>query len=40
MVKKFALKQITTRSFYAGEQGFEIQINGQTVARDRFHLSL
>ena len=40
MSKKFALKQITTRKFYAGQHGFDIQINGETIASDTFELTL
>ncbi|MCJ8309479.1 MAG: DNA alkylation repair protein, partial [Rhizobiaceae bacterium] len=40
MAKRFALKQITTRKFYAGQHGFDIQINGETIASDTFELSL
>ena len=40
LAKRFALKQITTRTFYAGEHGFDIQINGETIASDTFNLTL
>lgn len=40
MSKRFALKQITTRKFYAGQHGFDIQVNGETVASETFELSL
>ena len=40
LAKRFALKQITTRTFYAGKHGFEVQINGETIASDTFNLSL
>ena len=40
LAKRFALKQITTRKFYAGEHGLEIQVNGETLANGTFDLSL
>ncbi|MEP1207371.1 MAG: DNA alkylation repair protein [Rhizobiaceae bacterium] len=40
MAKKQAIRQITTRVFYAGTHGLDIQINGETVASGTFELIL
>ena len=40
IAKKQAIRQITTRVFYAGTHGLEIQINGEKVAEGSFELTL
>ncbi|NKB54039.1 MAG: DNA alkylation repair protein [Rhizobiaceae bacterium] len=40
MAKKQSIRQITTRVFYAGTHGLEIQINGEKVAEGSFELVL
>jgi 3-methyladenine DNA glycosylase AlkC len=40
LVKRHAIKPITTRRYHAGLHRIEVQINGRVVAEDAFHLSL
>ncbi len=40
MARKQTIRQITTRVFYAGTHGLEVQINGQKVAEGSFELVL
>jgi len=36
ITKKHPMKPITTRTYYAGKHGFEIQINGESFGRAEF----
>ncbi len=40
LVRQHAIRPITTRRYYAGEQGLALMINGQVVADARFTLQL
>ena len=38
--KRHGIKPITTRAYYAGAHGLEIQINGESFGQAEFELSL